>query len=86
MEIDTRTVKNFLTDQELDTIEQHVLANGMVSLNYNDSNVNPPQKVLSGTYYCFEYYNIGILEYWNIEINKLINYYTILYNIILYNA
>ena len=57
MEIDTRTVKNFLTDQELDTIEQHVLANGMVSLNYNNSNVNPPQKVLSGTYYCFEYYN-----------------------------
>jgi hypothetical protein len=56
MKIDTRTVKNFLSDQELDTIEKHVLATDDIYLNYNPSKEDNDIEVFSGTYYLFKYY------------------------------
>ena len=56
MEIDTRTIKNFLSDEELDIIEQHVLATDNIYLNYNPSKEDNDIEVFSGTYYLFNYY------------------------------
>jgi hypothetical protein len=53
-EIDTRTIENFLSNEELDLIEKHILSTDDIHYNYNPGNFGG--QVYSGTYYIIRYY------------------------------
>ena len=55
MEIDTRTIANFLTDEEINILETHILATDNIYLNYNPG--SDGKEVFSGTYYLFDFYD-----------------------------
>jgi len=55
MNIDTRTISNFLSDSEIELIENYVMSNFKPWENWNL--LNTGQKVMSGHYYCFDYYD-----------------------------
>lgn len=56
MNIDTRTIKNFLTNQEIEILEKHIMSTVEPWENWNPSD-KPGSKVLSGLYYVIDYYN-----------------------------
>lgn len=56
MNIDTRVIKNFLSNEEIEIIEKHVMATDDVYHNYNPGK-KPGEDVFSGTYYIFQYYD-----------------------------
>jgi|694.fasta_scaffold24420_17 hypothetical protein len=55
MNIDTRTIPNFLSDSEIEFIENYVMSNFKPWENWNQSQNG--QNVMSGHYYCFDYYD-----------------------------
>lgn len=56
MQIDTRTIHNFLNDSEINTIENLILSTIEPWENWNDRPNG--SKVMSGHYYVFQYYDI----------------------------
>lgn len=54
MQIDTRTIHNFLNDDEIDTIEKFLLSTVEPWENWNQR--SDGDKVMSGYYYVFQYY------------------------------
>ena len=55
MEIDTRTITNFVSDAEIEVLEKHILATDNIHLNYNGTMRGG--EVFSGTYYLFNFYD-----------------------------
>lgn len=56
MTIDTRTIKNFLDDREIEILENFIMTTTEPWENWNPSD-SPEGKVLSGTYHVFDYYD-----------------------------
>jgi len=56
MEIDTRTIQNFLSDDEIEYIENFVMTSNEPWENWNPTDVEGV-KVMSGHYYVFDYYD-----------------------------
>jgi hypothetical protein len=54
MVIDTKVIPNFLSDNELDLLEKHILSTDDIYHNYNPGNFGG--EVFSGTYYIVRYY------------------------------
>ena len=55
MNIDTRIIDNFLSDEELNILEKHFLATDDIYRNYNPHGQNG-EEIFSGTYYIIRYY------------------------------
>jgi len=56
MDIDTRIIEKFLSDYELETIENHVKSTCTAWENWNPAGV-PGEKIMSAHYYVFKYYD-----------------------------
>ena len=54
MDIDTKIIPQFLSDEELDILENHFLKTEDIHQNYNPGNFGG--EVFSGTYYIIRYY------------------------------
>lgn len=57
MNIDTRTIDNFLSDEEIKTAEDFIMTTCTPWENWNPAD-NKEGKVMSGHYYVFDYYDV----------------------------
>ena len=66
MNVDTRTIENFLNDDEVEILEQFIMTSCDPWENWNPGDT-PSGQVLSGWYYGFDFYNEKTFVHINVD-------------------